>query len=76
MRPARSLAMVCGLGALSAILVTGLATGCTTTGKSYLPIDSQLRPWQPPENGTPAPSAAAAPTPSGQAEKGEKKGKK
>jgi hypothetical protein len=72
MRPARFLAMVCGIGAVSAIV----ATGCTTTGKSYLPIDSQLRPWQPPENGTPAPSAAQAQTPSGQAEKSEKKGKK
>lgn len=35
--------------------LAGLATGCTTTGKSYLPIDSQLRPWQPPEDLSSAP---------------------
>ena len=68
----------------SLVLATGFAVGlaaCTTTGKSYIPVDSPLRPWQGPESSEPAaapppppsaPPASAAP----QAEKGEKKGKK
>jgi hypothetical protein len=64
----------------STVLALGLAA-CTTTGKSYIPVDSPLRPWQGPEQSEPAaappqapssPPASAAP----QAEKGEKKGKK
>ncbi len=66
------------------VLAVGLAAcvvACTTTGKSYIPVDSPLRPWQGPEQSEPAaappqapssPPASAAP----QAEKGEKKGKK
>jgi hypothetical protein len=61
-------------------------SACTTTGKSYIPVDSPLRPWQGPEQSEPSVQPAPAPsstTPSSapasaapQAEKGEKKGKK
>jgi len=64
----------------SLVLALGLAA-CTTTGKSYIPVDSPLRPWQGPEQSEPsaAPASPTSSTPASaapQAEKGEKKGKK
>ncbi len=51
-----------GLGAL----FLGLAAG-GGGGKAYIPVDSPLRPWQPPEEYANEPAAeqppAAAPTP-------------
>jgi hypothetical protein len=47
------------------VLLTGTGA-CGTTGKSYIPVDSPLRPWQAPENlaeASPAPAQAPAPTP-------------
>ena len=72
MRSVRSLAF--------AALALGLAA-CTTTGKSYIPVDSPLRPWQGPEQSEPAAAPPSSPSPAPasaapQAEKGEKKGKK
>jgi len=68
----------------SAVLAVGLAAcvaACTTTGKSYIPVDSPLRPWQGPEQSEPsaAPASPSSSTPASaapQAEKGEKKVKK
>ncbi len=57
--------------ALVGFVVFG-ATACGSTGKSYIPVDSPLRPWQAPENDEPtaAPPAAKAPAPAApQAEK-------
>jgi len=63
---------------LALVILAVLGTACTTTGKSYIPVDSPLHPWQAADNDTPAaattPQPAAAPPAA--PEKGEKKGKK
>ena len=71
---------VCSLAFAMVLLVGGAA--CTTTGKSYIPVDSPLRPWQGPEQSeTSVAPAVASPPPSASSptppvEKGDKKAKK
>jgi hypothetical protein len=63
-----SLAISLGTSLVILTLMLLATAGCTTTGKSYLPIDSQLRPWQPSEDSA-APASTSTPS-------AEKKGKK